>query len=130
MRIDDLLSLDMRLNGSQEKLQTALHNIPIFERMYAQDEKVNIEDIEKLIEKLKDKYNLGTTYIYVLPKKIEAKVPREYRTCAFYSTTLCDNDIATINGWKKTAYGLTIYELFAKLCIYMYAYSRKKDGMK
>lgn len=106
---------DFRYNDFEEETQRWLLKIDVLRKRTPEGEKVKFEDIEKLIIKLEIKYGHRMQWINLT--LIDDEMP-------WYSVSIRDGNKREM---IKTIYGLTLYELYSKVALFLYAYSRKED---
>ena len=107
MKTDDILNLDYRKEESQEIIQKVLRKIKPLSKY--SDENVPLEEIEKLIRVLCQKY----------------EITPQWMTMSFCEPILGIYSIGvkttTDHKWLGNVYGICLYEIFAKLAIKMYS---------
>ena len=106
---------DFRYGDFEEEAQRWLLKIDVLRKRTPEGEKVKFEDIEKLIIKLEIKYGHRMQWINLT--LIDDEMP-------WYSVSIRDGNK---HEMIKTIYGLTLYELYSKVALFLYAYSRKED---
>ena len=107
MKTEDVLNLDYREEKSKEIIQKVLKKIGPLSK-YSENEIVPIEAIEKLISVLTRKYEIQ-------PQWINFNYNNSIHT---YS---CGIKTSNTHEWLGDAYGMCVYELFAKIAIKMYS---------
>lgn len=114
----EVISGDFRYQDYEEEAQRWLLKISALSKRTPEGEKVKFEDIEQLIIKLQSKY--GNTMQWISLTMLDGEIP-------WYSVSIKDGQT---KAWVKTIYGLTMYELYAKVALFLFAYSRKggSDG--
>lgn len=112
MTTEQVLGLDMRDEGSKEKLQMVLKKIKPFSK---EDGEVRLELIEKFLLKVCRKYVIKIQYI----------MPSMLSDTMYYSLSVKRDDT---NEWLGSVYGKTIYEVLAKAAIMLYS-KVKKEGI-
>lgn len=110
MTTEQILALDMRVDGNREKLQKVLSKI----KPFAKYEKVPLEMIEKLIGKMCRKYNVRVQYMFITRND----------DCDYYTLSVKRDDT---HEWIGSVYGITLYEVFAKLAVMLYALVKKGE---
>lgn len=117
-KLNEVIEGDFRYSNFKEETQRWLRKIEVLSKRTPPDEDVKLEDIEKLIIKIQKKYGHAMQWISLTI--IEGEIP-------WYSVSIRDG---STNEWVKTVYGLSIYELYCKVVLFMYAYTRGKDDKK
>lgn len=110
MKTQDIINLDFRKNENKEIIQKALVRIKPLAKFSEQE--VPLEALEKVIRVLTAKYAICPQYITFLPSG---------STGILYSAGIKRSDT---HEWLSTVYGICLYELFAKLVIQMYSYTK------
>lgn len=112
MTTNEILQLDCRTKENREIIQKVLKQIKPLSKY--SDECVPFEGIEKAITVMSKKYNvrIGT---------VTPDVWSNEQNTIWRATIIDDTNLGTI----CTIYGLSLYELFAKVAISMYAQVRK-----
>lgn len=101
MKVNEILELDLRIDGSKELLMKALKVIKPFSEI---DGDVALEKIEKLLRLIQAKYQVEATIITYCRQEGYFSMPIE------------------VKGQKvKYVYGLSIYELFSKAAIFLWS---------
>lgn len=106
-KIMEIIQLDCRQRQNVEIIQSELVKIKPLAKY--QGEKVPIEELEKLVSVLSNKYNVHLVYISVDTWSNENLI-------IWRSSVLNDNVFKPI-----IIYGASIYEVFAKSALYMYS---------
>lgn len=114
-KLKEVIDGDFRHEGTEEDAQVWLLKIPPLIKRTHEGEKVKLEDIEQLIIKLSKKYKIQMQWISLT--FIDGEIP-------WYSVSVKDGQT---HEWLKTVYGLTIYELFIKVALFMFAITRERD---
>lgn len=114
-KLIDVIEGDFRYKDSEVEAQKWLLRIEALSKRTPEGEKVKLEDIEQLIIKLQKKY--GHTMQWINLTIIDGEIP-------WYSVSIRDGNT---KAWVKTVYGLTIYELYCKVALFLFAYTRKED---
>ena len=109
MTIKQILNLDCREKIGQEKLQKALRLIKPLSR-FSMDKDVPMVKVEKVITVLSKKYNMHI-------REFTADVWANEDETIWRATLIDDNTLGIIG----CAYGISVYEVFAKVAILMYA---------
>lgn len=115
-KIMEVIGGDFRCEGFKEEAQRWLLKIKALKNRTPEGEEVKLEDIEKLIIKLQKKYDCEMQWISL--NIIKDDMP-------WYSVSIKNKHT---NEYEKSIYGLTIYELYCKVALFLYACSRRKDG--
>ena len=110
----DVINGDFRHNDYSEETQRWLLKIDALRSRTKEGEQVKLEDIEKLIIRLQKKY--GHTMQMISLTILDDETP-------WYSVSVRDKNT---KAWVKTLYGLTIYELYCKVALFLFAYTRSK----
>lgn len=116
MKTEEILNLDCRKKENEIKIQKVLRKIKPLSR-YSNEDVIPLEALEKLLMVFNRKYNVYLQWITVM---YDEKTPI-YKG----SIKTTDNHV-----WLGSAYGVTIYELFAKLCIKIYSDIKSKKISK
>lgn len=106
---------DFRDDETKASAQDWLLKINVLSKRTPEGEKVKFEDIEQLIIKLQKKYGHKMQWINLI--LIDGEKP-------WYSVSIRDENT---KSWVKTLYGITMYELYAKVALFLYAYTRKEE---
>ena len=114
-KLAEVIEGDFRYQDYKTETQRWLLRIEALRKRTPEGENVKLEDIESLSIKLKKKY--GHTIQWIRLTIIDGETP-------WYSVSIIDGNT---KAWVKTIYGLTIYELYSKVALFLYAYSRKED---
>lgn len=104
---------DFRYGENEADTQHWLLKIPPIRKRTPEGSKVRFEDVEDLIIQLTKKYGIKIQWINLSILKDE--IP-------WYSATIMNEQHERV----KTIYGLTMYELYAKAALFMFATTRKK----
>lgn len=114
MKLKDVVSGDFRYGEAEAEAQRWLLKIKALANRTPDGEKVKFEDIEQLIVKITTKYNISMQFISLTILKDE--VP-------WYSVSIRDG-----KTYERlcSIYGLTMYELYAKVALFMYATTRER----
>jgi hypothetical protein len=113
MKLKEVVEGDFRIGETESEAQRWLLKIKPLANRTPEGEKVKFEDIEKLIIKLSAKNKVVMQFISLT--LIDGEVP-------WYSVSLKDGKTYER---VKTVYGLTIYELYAKVALFMFASLRE-----
>ena len=116
MKVSKLIMANAKMDWYEDAMQEALRKIPIIESKTKKNEKVSLEMLEKLFNKLCKKYNIKMQGIYYTELPDEEETP-------WYSLSLKE---MTEHKWIDTIYGLSLYEVYCKATLYVYAYTRKR----
>lgn len=113
--IKGIIEGDFRLGNTESEAQSWLLKIDVLKKRTKEGEKVKLEDIETLIIKLQKKY--GHTMQWITLTMLDGERP-------WYSVSIRNGQT---KDYVKTLYGITIYELYVKVALFLYAYTRKED---
>lgn len=117
MKTSDILELDYRLDENKKVIQKVLKQIKPLSKY--SDEDVPIDAIEKVIKTICQKYQVRIRNII-----------QDIWSNKKYNIWKCDIMIdGHIYDTLGTVYGMSIYELFAKIAILMYS-EIKKERLK
>lgn len=116
MTINQVLDLDCREEESKEVIQKYLKKIKPLSK-YGDDEDVPYNKVEKVITILSKKYDMRV-------REIVPDVWSGEDGIIIWRVTLIDNKTLYTLG---IIYGLSLYEVLAKLAIFMYYIKDKKD---
>ena len=114
-KLSEVIGGNFQYDDYEEETQKWLLKIEPLRKRTPEGEKVKLEDIEQLIIKLQKKY--GHTMQWISLTMIDKEIP-------WYSVSIRDGNT---KEWAKTLYGLTIYELYCKVALFLFAYTRKED---
>ncbi len=119
MKTEQILNLDYRKEENQKIIQKVLRQIKPLSKFSDEDEKqIPIELLEKTVSVLTNKYE-------ITPQWIICGYRNSVPGCiGYYSVGV---KTTTDHKWLGDVNGCTIYELFAKLVIKMYAHVRAGD---
>ena len=117
-KLNEVIDGDFRYSDYKEETQRWLRKIDVLAKRTPEGEDVKFEDIEKLIIKMQKKYRHSMQWISLTI--LDGEIP-------WYSVSIRDGEK---KSWIKTIYGLSIYELYCKVALFMYAYTRRQDGKK
>lgn len=115
MKLKEVIKCDFRIAGAEEETQNWLLKIKVLADRTPAGEKVKFEDIEQLIIKIMKKYSIKMQWISFT--MIDGELP-------WYSVSIKDGNT---HEWLTTVYGLTMYELYAKVALFMFAATREKS---
>lgn len=106
MKLSEIIQLDCREKENRILLRKALVKLPFFAETDPRE--ISVEDLEQAIKKMESKYDI--TYSYINKSQIDG---------GYYCIM-----VEKKNPWEglKTIFGITIFETFAKVVIFMYAY--------
>lgn len=113
--IKEVIESDFRFGNNESETQSWLLKIDAIRKRTKENERVKLEDIETLIIKLQKKY--GHTMQWIRLTMIDGERP-------WYSVSIRNGQT---KEYVKTIYGKTIYEIYAKVALFLYAYTRKED---
>lgn len=111
-KLSEVIRGDFRYEDYETETQTWLLKIDVLRKRTPKGEKVRLDDIEQLIIKLQQKY--GHTMQWISLTMLDGEIP-------WYSVSIRDGQT---KEWAITVYGLTIYELYCKVALFLYAYTR------
>lgn len=114
-KLKEVIEGDFRYAEFEDDAQFWLLKIEALKRRTPEGEKVKFEDIEQLIIKLQKKY--GHTMQWISLTMLEDETP-------WYSVSIRNGHT---KEWLKSIYGLTMYELYAKTALFLFAYTRKEE---
>lgn len=112
MKLIEVVEGDFRYGEAEKEAQRWLKKIDVLNKKTKDGEKVRFEDIETLIMKLQKKY--GHRMQWITLTMIDNDRP-------WYTVSIRDEDT---KAYVKTVYGLTMYELYTKVALFLYAYTR------
>lgn len=112
-KIKEVIDGDFRYQDYEEETQRWLLKIPPLRKRTPEGEKVKFEDIEHLVIQITKKYKLSMRWISLTIIKDE--VP-------WYSVSIVNKEHERV----KTIYGLTMYEIYAKSALFMFATTRER----
>ena len=108
MKTEDILNLDYRKEKNKEIIQRVLRKIKPLSK-FSDEEEIPLEAIEKVVRVMVNKYE-------ITPQWVMMSFHEEDRI--IYSISVKE----TSEGkWLGNAYGICLYEAFAKLAIKMYS---------
>lgn len=113
-RLIEVVEGDFRYSDFEEETQKWLLRIEPLRKRTPEGKKVKFEDLEQLIIKLQKKY--GHTMQWINLTIINEEIP-------WYSVSIRDGNT---KEWVKTVYGLTMYELYCKVALFLFAYTRNE----
>ena len=114
-KLIEVIEGDFRYQDYETETQKWLLKINALSKRTPDGEKVKFEDIEQLIIKLQNKY--GHSMQWISLTMLEGEIP-------WYSVSIRDGKTKEC---IKTVYGLTMYELYCKVALFLFAYTRKED---
>ena len=114
MNVEEILNLDC--SDGTDELVEELANIKPLKKVFLREGEIKIEYIEKVIRIIDKKYNLGIRSL--VPDCGSNKNNIVWRAAIL--------DYKTINVMKQI-FGLTLYEVMAKVAIYMYYKSNNRE---
>ena len=112
MKTDEILNMDYRKKENKIKIQKVLRKIKPLSK-YSEDEDIPLVILEKLIAKYQKKYDVKFSYIMISTADADEVI--------IYSASLRNSE----GKWLKNIYGAFIYELFAKVNIFIYSEVKK-----
>ncbi len=117
MTTKELLNLDYRNKQNKHIIQKALSNIKPLSK-YSDEEQIPFEVIEKFIHLMCYKYQ-----IWIKSISLDSQVNEDYDVLR--CEVVDESDLST----KQNIFGMCIYELYAKLVIYLWS-EIKKESIK
>lgn len=117
-KLIDVIDGDFRYEDYEEETQKWLLRLEPLRKRTPEGEKVKLEHLEQLIVKLEIKY--GHKMQWITLTIIQEEIP-------WYSVSIRDGNT---KEWVKTLYGLTIYELYCKVALFLFAYTRNEEKKK
>lgn len=114
-KLKEVIEGDFRFSDFEEEAQNWLLKIDVLKKRTPEGDKVKFEDIEQLIIRLQKKY--GHSMQWISLTMIDGERP-------WYSVSIRD---ANTKDWIKTVYGITLYELYTKVVLFLFAYTRKEE---
>ena len=115
-KLKEVIDGDFRYDDYEEEAQRWLLKIEPLRKRTPEGEKVKFEDIEQLIIKLTKKYSLAMQWISLVIIDEKKEIP-------YFSVSILDKKS---HEWVKTIYGLSMYELFSKVALFMFASTRER----
>lgn len=113
MRTEQILNLDCRKEENSEIIQKVLRQIKPLSK-YSDEERIPLEAIEKLVRILCQKYEISPQWM---------SMHFNEQSLGIYSMGV---KTTTDHNWIGNVYGVSLYEIFAKLAIKIY--SEVKSG--
>ena len=113
-KLSEVINGDFRYEDYETETQRWLLKIDVLRKRTPEGEKVRFEDIEKLIIKLQNKYDHRMQWINLV--MLEDETP-------WYTVSIREG---RKHEWIKTLYGLSMYELYCKVALFLYAYTRNE----
>ena len=114
-KLMEVIEGDFRFSDFEEEAQKWLRKIDVLNKRTPEGKKVKFSDLEKLLFKLQKKYDARMQWISLV--MLEDETP-------WYSVSIIDDKT---KEWVKTVYALTMYELYCKVVLFLFAYSRRKN---
>ncbi len=114
-KLKEVIDGDFRYDDYETETQRWLLKVEPLKKRTPEGKKVKFEDIEQLIIKLTKKYGLAMQWISLTI--IDDEIP-------YFSVSILDK---STHEWVKTLYGLSMYELFSKVALFMFAYTRERS---
>ena len=115
-KLIEVVNGDFRYSDYEMEAQRWLKKIEVLNKRTPEGEDVKFEDLEKLIIKLQSKYDRHMQWINLV--MIDDELP-------WYSVSIINEQT---KEREITIYALTMYELYCKVTLYLFASSRRKDG--
>jgi hypothetical protein len=119
LKISQIINGDFRQKGLEDEMQSWLRKIEILNKKTPAGQKVRLEDIEKLLQMLCKKYEYSMQYIL-----FNSTIAIERDEMPAYTMSLKDSE----NVHAGTVYGMTIYEVFGKAVLLLYALIKKEKS--
>lgn len=116
MKTNEILELDYRDESNKQIIQKALSNIKPLSKF---SDEIPLEALEKLLHMICNKYKVWIRYISQDPR---ASDDGDVWRCEIV-------DESTLHLMRKI-YGICIYELFAKIVIYLWSENKKEKLIK
>lgn len=114
-QIDKILGLDCRVEGSMEKLQKVLCNIPPLKKYKDAGKMIPLVDVEKVVRVVTGKYCLDLQQLNMTILDSNE---------SWYSASVRETEKYE---WIGNVYGVTLYETWCKLAIKAYTYVKMND---
>ena len=111
-KLKEILNLDYRLEESRERIQEILHKIKPLAKY---EDMIPVEKVEKVVGVLSRKYGMVVREILLMHDPSNSE--------NIYCAVIQDYNSKEV---IRRIHGCCVYELFAKVAIYMYDRSRKK----
>lgn len=115
MKLEDIVCLDFRKEENKRIIQKALRKIKPFEGIDL-DEEVPIEKLEKFVFFVCKKYSVRVQYMFFPSFS-------KYSDVMTYTLSVKRDDN---HDWICSVKAVTIYEVFAKVCLVLYYMAKKK----
>lgn len=115
-KLSQVIDGNFQYEDYETETQRWLLKIDVLSKRTPEGEKVKFEHLEQLIIKLQKKY--GHTMQWITLTMIQGEIP-------WYSVSIRDGNT---KEWVKTLYGLTMYELYCKVALFLFAYTRKEES--
>lgn len=112
MKTEDILNLSFKDESSKEKVKQELKKIKAFSKY----EDISLEQLEKFVTKIVCKYDVILQYIMI--SKVDNRL--------LYSLSTRNKK----GKWLGTVYGISLYEIYAKLSIKLYSMVKNEEVMK
>lgn len=112
MKLEDIMNLNFEDDKSYEIMQKALKKIKAFSKY----EDISLEQLEKFVTKIVCKYDVILHYIMI--SKVDNRL--------LYSLSTRNEK----GKWLGTVYGISLYEIYAKLSIKLYSMVKNEEVMK
>lgn len=108
MKTEDILNLDYRKEENKEIIQKVLRKIKPLSK-YPEGEQIPIEAIEKVIRIMCKKYEISPQWLSMTFMESD------------YTNYMVGVKTTTDHKWLGNAFGMCLYEVFAKLAIKIYS---------
>lgn len=112
--LKEIIKGDFRFSIYEEETQKWLKKIPPLRKRTSENENVAFEDLERFVIKLIQKY--GHKFQFISLTILPDEIP-------WYAASILDGET---NERLETVYGITIYEIYAKVALFLYAHTRKE----
>lgn len=113
MKLEDIMNLNFEDDKSYEIMQKVLKKIKAFSKY----EEVSLEQLEKFATKIVYKYDVSLQWVMI----------SKNNNRLLYSLSMKRDS----NGdWLGTVYGISLYELFAKLNVKLYSMVKNEEVKK
>lgn len=120
MKISQVIDGDFRVEGTIKATHEWLLKIPVIKSHTPEGKDVSIDVLDKAVRSLCMNHNVKMQWIDLTMLK-QANSENEL---PWYSVSFKK---LPEHSWLKTLYGLSIYELYCKMVLYLYAYTRKDE---
>ena len=114
-KLKEVVEGDFRYNNMEDEAQKWLLKIPALKKRTQEGKRIKFTDLEQFIIQMQKKYPITMQWINLT--LIDGEKP-------WYSVSIKDKKTGK---WLKTIYGLTMYELYCKVALYIFACTREKE---